>query len=164
MTIGGEAVPVMIAGQAWRMFTVTAVSVAELRCRETGQTGLAQVVAPLRDALSEEATADFDYWDDGDDPASLRALEVLIVEMALIAFKYRDAVPDFEEFELSDDFDTLQAMAGPVPFGNPLGDEAIEDFATVTGSIEKLFEKLPKWMKRIMEVTMEVLKLTRGLT
>lgn len=40
----------------------------------------------------------------------------------------------------------------------------VDRIDVVKGSIEKVFDKLPAWLKRIMDVAMELLRLSRGIT
>jgi len=96
---------------------------------------------------------------DLDDEDDAFAAWAILMEMNYVSYRYRSAVSaDFravnvEEFE--------RYFAGED--GDPLSKQALDDIKTVKGSIEKILDKLPKPLKKIMEAIMEALQLTRGL-
>ncbi len=47
--------------------------------------------------------------------------------------------------------------------GEPLDEKDVKELDVIKGSIEKVFERLPGWLKKLMEVAMELLKITRGV-
>lgn len=62
----------------------------------------------------------------------------------------------------ADDRQVFEFIA-PAPSAN-IGKAGVERAEVIHNSIEKLFEKLPTWLKKLMHVAMELLKLARGIT
>lgn len=45
----------------------------------------------------------------------------------------------------------------------PSSERAVKDLETAQGSVEKIIDRLPPWLKKLMEAMMELLKLSRGV-
>ena len=99
-----------------------------------------------RDALGSEL----------EDASNRTALAILAEEMDFYAWQHRGSVEglEYDMPDLSDQFGAATA--------NPLSKEAVDDASTIVGSIEKVLDKLPRPLKKLMHVLLEVLKLTRG--
>lgn len=85
------------------------------------------------------------------------ALSILTEEMEYFAWRYR-AVDESLRIELEGSEDRWGDGEG-----DPLSDSAIDDAETIIGSVEKLLDKLPGPLKKLVHVLLEALKLTRGV-
>ena len=105
-----------------------------------------------------DAQALFDTDDDTDYALSKLPLAVFEREMRWFIETYT-LVPD-DEFE-----DAFAVLADPQtqehPNGNPYAESAVEAAETIKGSLEAFVEKLPKWLRRIIDTAMEIAKLAK---
>jgi hypothetical protein len=90
------------------------------------------------------------------------SLGILYEEMQYISWKYKDSL-EIAGLEVPE---YIYAMEEPVQFadqeGHPGDANAIGDVEIVTGSVKSILDKLPKWVRKIIDAIMEALKLTRG--
>ena len=95
---------------------------------------------------------------DTDDLLSALPLAVFEREMLWFIDTYT-RIPD-DEFE-SAFADLADPQTQERPNGNPYAESAVEAAETVKDSLEALIDKLPKWLKKIIDVAMEVAKLAK---
>lgn len=163
MSLAVEGTPLgpMGMSQALLIFFETMQSVAKVRAEQSGLLWVSASIDNFTQAFGEMDTETLgldDYMFEAEDPVSAAAMHMLEMEMYYIAYAHREYLSERTR-------DSLQAVAenfSDVGFANPLSDKSMEDIETVKGSIEKLLDKLPGWAKKMMEVLMEALKLTRG--
>jgi hypothetical protein len=93
-----------------------------------------------------------------DDPATQAAFAMLENEMLYLASSLYDHVSDLSQNTLGPVQDRFTGYVI-----DPLDDSFVNGADVVTGSVKALFDKLPKWLQRILEVLMEALKLTKGI-
>ena len=80
-------------------------------------------------------------------------------EMLYVAFRYRRLLPEESRKVVA----SVEERFAGVQEGDPTAPGAVDDIETVKGSIERQIKKLPKWLQRVLEVLMELLKLTKGM-
>jgi hypothetical protein len=106
--------------------------------------------------------------DDFAEAEEFSSLGFLYEELLYICWKYGRAVVPEQEAELEGAPRPKVERLAAVLFqeedsGGIFGEGVVDDIDTVKGSIDTLLKKLPKWAHRIIEVLLEVLKLTRGV-
>ena len=97
-----------------------------------------------------------------DDPASAAALNFLLNEIWALTSRFRELASEETQHLIDQNTQDLPGIVFATP-EDYLTDRAVDDFETVTGSVEKLMKKLPKWLQRVLDVLLEALKLTRGV-
>lgn len=85
------------------------------------------------------------------------ALIGLFIEIGFVNLLYRDAVTS----PSAPPIDEAITRSLAVEPGDLQAQTAIDDIEIVHGSIEKLLNNLPRWLSRILDVALEVLKLAR---
>ncbi len=91
------------------------------------------------------------------------ALSVLYREIVYVDRLYEDLTRDvFPGVPVLDP--GLFPEIAPMQITERIGKDDVERIDIVYGSLEKLLKRLPPWLRKILDVTMELLKLARGVT
>ena len=146
---------------ALRAFLDTLIAVAAWRGEDFRQVWVVESAKAIRSAMEQGpiwATME-DLIPDEDDLLSKVAFDVLETEMLYVAFRYRRLLPEESRKVVA----SVEERFAGVQDGDPTAPDAVDDIETVKGSIERQIKKLPKWLQRVLEVLMELLKLTKGM-
>ncbi|QIG80535.1 hypothetical protein [Stakelama tenebrarum] len=162
----GAAAPADM-GQALGLFAETLVKLAiarnELGLRQRWLAeGMNTLWADAEPRLGELQYSDWREYivhdEPYDDPASMAAFAFLNSELLFIAFRHRELLSEASRATL-EEMDAI-FVSEPVDL---LSERVVEDCETVYGSVEKLLQRLPKWLRRVADIALEALKLSRGL-
>lgn len=147
-------------GRALFAFVHTMAAVASLRGERSGL-GWIISASGLLAGVDEMATPidSVELSPEDEDAATKAAFSVLETEMLYIAFRYRQLLSG-DSLNIADS--VAERFQGVQP-GNPLEDRVVDEIDKVKGSIEQLIKRLPKWLQRVADVLMEMLKLTKGM-
>lgn len=153
-------------GAAWSAFFWTVSAIATFRAKKYGPERfgkLSQHAARLLDEAGHSDDLLSSVAEMAEDEHEKVSLGILYEELLFVAWRYRGA------FELAgvQTPDVIILMSPPPQFaneeGHPDDPDAVDDIETIKGSIQKLLDKLPRWMQKAIDVILEALKLTRGL-
>ncbi len=146
--------------KAFGLFVRAAAAVAARRGEAGGVPRLGLLAVSAASAVREQilsADSQALVEDTLNNPAESVSLYLLVEEMEYYAWRYRAALPEIQR----------EVQAGPalwgVGVGHILSDDAVDDAETVVGSVEKILDKLPGPLKKVMQALLEALKLTRGI-
>lgn len=144
---------------AWEAFLQALAAVARVRAtseREFVDLLLDRILPAMGDAgLRDETASALQAMEQV--PNERVLLDVLTREMWFYVWAYRDA-----DNELPQRVPRYYQVPMREVQRDPQSDEAVEDAATVIGSIEKFLDKMPGPLKRFLHALLEVLKLTHG--
>lgn len=147
--------------QAFISFFTVSAGVAYYRANEYGPDRFALIAKTLAQTFSVQLTSEeieqtiIDF-----DEKSNISLAVIYEELAYISKRYEQYGRMIDEEmimpSMADNYDGEQV--------NTLNSDNVKELDVVKGSLTFVFDKLPKWVQRILDVLMEVLKITRGAT
>lgn len=153
-------------GAAWNAFFLTVAAIAVYRGRNYGPERFGELSQHAARLLVEAGHSDdllSSVAEMAEDEHEKVSLGILYEELLFISWRYR------RTFELAgmQTPDVIVVMSPPPQFpneeGHPDDPDMIDDIETVKGSIQSLLDKLPRWMRKAIDVILEALKLTRGL-
>lgn len=89
-------------------------------------------------------------------------ISILYLEILSVCNRYRDLIDDAALLVAQDEA-TIELVntAHPHEVQRPLTGD---DLDVVKGSIEKLLDKLPRWLRNLIDVALELVKLSQGRT
>lgn len=163
------AMPVPTSGQLWAAyvrFGYTVAAVTIFRDRAGGESWISPAVAQLAQHASRHMSEEM--WDDvvrihGELGAP--ALAGLFLEITHVNLRFEPVATDLFGTEFLPDIDEgAREFIGTIGKADPFARRDVDQIEIVYGSIEKLLKRLPKWLQKVMEVVMELLKLTHGET
>lgn len=153
-------------GAAWSAFFLTVAAIATYRGRNYGPERLGELSEHAARLLVQAAHSDdllSSVAEMAEDEHEKVSLGILYEELLFVAWRYRRT---FELVGMAAP-DAIAVTSPPSQFpneeGHPDDPDVIDDIETVKGSIQSLLDKLPRWVRKAIEVILEALKLTRGL-
>ncbi len=173
MDIGTKIAEVIIPtpeqfGEAWVAFFSTVSAIAQYRANKSGSEERFGELAIHASNLLEKARDDKEFTvmvqRMTDDKYEKITLGILYEELLYISCKYKGV---FEMAQIKTP-EVVQQLEEPMHFNCaddvvPDDTHTFNDIKVVTGSIPKLLDKLPNWLRKAIDVIMEALQLTRGL-
>jgi hypothetical protein len=144
-------------------FTRTIEAVTRARASEYGPAWLAASphlagLAAL-DAQQIVDDADFIQWLGLDIEAAPTAYAILWAELFAVNYIHRE----LSGFIFDEELAPVDVMYFQDDASNPWSERTVKDLEVVQGSVEKIIDRLPPWLKKLMEAMMELLKLSRGV-
>jgi len=150
-------------GIVWETFYLVIAVIATYRANENGPKRFGELAMYASDLLSEAANSDemnTIIENMINDDKEKIPLGILYEEMQYISWKYQGV---FEHVGM-DIPEAIYDMGELFPdeIGEPLDASTIKDIKNVVGSVNKLLDRLPNWMRKGVDVILEALQLTRG--
>ena len=171
MNTGLNIAPVKIPtpkqfGEAWGAFFATVSAIAQYRANGKGAEKRFGELAIHAADLLEQAKDDAAFMAMVSEMIGHQyekiSLGILYEELLYISYKYKAAFQAAEMMEpevirLLEQSHYFNSQPGELD-----GSDAIDDIEVVKGSIQNILDKLPGWLRNLIEAIMEALKLTRG--
>lgn len=149
---------------ACKRFGYTIASVAIQRDPEQGWIGPAvmELAAHIATNLTEDDWAAVEAEFQG---LGQPALSGLFLEMTHVNVRFQTTVEKVfgDNADLPVIGDEARAFVGEQNAADPSDAKDVAELDIVYGSFERQFRRLPKWLQQVVEVLMELLKLTRGV-
>jgi len=147
----------------WETFYLVIAAIATYRANENGPKRFGELAVYAANLLREAATSKEIYTlvenMINDDKEKL-PLGILYEELQYISWKYRGVFADVD-MEIPEAIYDMGEFF-PDEIGEPLDSSTIKDIKNVVGSVNKLLDKLPNWIRKAVDVILEALQLTRG--
>ena len=153
-------------GLAWKSFFATISAIITYRTIHAGPRRFGELSEHAARLLSEAAESEGMQSQLAEmlgDEHERVPLGILYEEMIYITYKYRTAF-ELANVEMPEIIETLRGVEQFSDVqGDPGAHDAVDEAEIVAGSIQPLLDKLPKWIRKAIDVILEVLKLTKGI-
>lgn len=150
-------------GVVWETFYLVVAAIAEYRANNLGTRRFGELATQASGVLGNAAFSDEmtkQVEDMADNEREQVALGVLFEEMQYVSWKYK-SVFEFLGREIPEPIYSMGERFQGVE-GDPGHSSAVDDVANVLDSVGKLLDKLPNWVRKIVDVILEALRFTRG--
>jgi len=145
--------------QALLSFFTISAGITCIRAHEYGPKRFSIISKDLANAFANQLTINevAEVVSDFDDKSAI-VLATIYEELAYISKRYESCG------RLLNDKMVIPALAAEydVPEGDPLDGDSVKEIDIIKGSLTFVLEKLPKWVQKILDVLMELLKISRG--